>query len=233
MQCDGRILTEDCLFYCFEYLDADEVAFGVCYVCKHWGQLGSDDSLWRKLCAVLWKDKQNHPLERWMMVSLPTTLDLFNTALGKYENYSNRYSTMMLDNVVTGSMLQTMYRSLLDPILEISNDRFSEGVSAADMQEYQELLSEMEALRDTTRAYWAEKMKHMVALTREKYGNMEIARRFYPRSCYARAIQIQVELDRCLSMFEDISIEEFLILNRNIESRIMMNLEGRLSTTLY
>jgi hypothetical protein len=226
MQPTHHMLSEDCLNYCFAYLDVKDIGCGVISVSKTWHHLASSDNIWGLLCAELWKDKQNHPFERWAEVHVPSTIMRFRTALNKQEMMGPSHEDNS-ESGLTGSMLQTMYRSLLDPILEISSNKFSRGVKNEDVAEYNQLLKEMEEVRSLTRHHWRGKLNELIAAEEERFGNNVQARTHAPLSRCIRAEQIDLELERCLTMFEDISTEEFLVLNRRIEHQIQCNLEGK------
>ena len=119
-----------------------------------------------------------------------------------------------------------MYRSLLDPILEISGCMFSQGVRAQDVNEYNDLLLEMEKLREKTRAHWSLKLGEIINATRRMHGEDVQIRRSGPLSRCIRVKHIHLELERCLSMFENIPIEDFLKLNRRIEKQVQDTLDG-------
>lgn len=63
-------LSPDSLRHVFSYGDATSLiaARGACRV---WRGLADESPAWRWLCAELWHDKQNHPVEQWVRLPVP------------------------------------------------------------------------------------------------------------------------------------------------------------------
>ena len=63
-----RVLSQDILLGIFEFLDP------VSYITlravhRSWFAMKNDSPSWKTFCEDLWRNKQNHPVERWVRVS--------------------------------------------------------------------------------------------------------------------------------------------------------------------
>lgn len=67
-------LAEDCWQIIISYADVADLC-SIALVCKGLKDAAENNEAWISHCARLWRDKQNHPFERWIRLS-PTDFTL-------------------------------------------------------------------------------------------------------------------------------------------------------------
>lgn len=63
-------LPPDALWQIFSYCGTSSLA-AARVACRIWRELADKAPAWRSLCAELWLDKQNHPVEQWVRLPVP------------------------------------------------------------------------------------------------------------------------------------------------------------------